>query len=81
MKLCNSRYYKNYKSWLKQETILLVVSCLHKCINSLTLSVPVTHLPVTRKCVNFSTVYNETLVAKGLNKLLSHAWVDEISNK
>ena len=24
-------------------------------------------LPVTRKCINFSTVYNDTLVAKGLN--------------
>ena len=25
-------------------------------------------LPVTGICVNFSTVYNDTLVAKGLNK-------------
>ena len=24
-------------------------------------------LPVTRMCVNFSTVYNDMLVAKGLN--------------
>ena len=31
----------------------------------LTLSLPVTHI-----CVNFSTVYNDTLVAKGLNRLL-----------
>ena len=33
-------------------------------LNALTLS-----LPVTRICVNFSTVYNDTLVAKGLTDI------------
>ena len=28
-------------------------------------------LPDTRTCVNFSTVYNDTLVAKGLKKVIS----------
>ena len=34
-------------------------------LDSLTLSLPVTHI-----CVNFSTVYNDTLVAKGLRYIL-----------
>ena len=34
-------------------------------------------LPVTRICVNFSTVYNDTLVAKGLNIV----WENQLMSK
>ena len=47
--------------------------------NILTLS-----LPVTRICVNYSTVYNDTLVAKGLNKKIFCSYTtcaDKIHNK
>ena len=37
---------------------------LKESVEILTLS-----LPVTRICVNFSTVYNDMLVAKGLNSI------------
>ena len=36
---------------------------MYDCHSELTLSLPVTHI-----CVNFSTVYNNMLVAKGLSK-------------
>ena len=38
-------------------------------------------LPVTRICVNFSTVYNDTLVAKGLiNVLYSPGLLQDLYN-
>ena len=47
--------------------LLLLITYSHCKIDglyNLTLS-----LPDTRICVNFSTVYNDTLVAKGLNRV------------
>ena len=35
-------------------------------------------LPVTRICVNFSTVYNDTLVAKGLKLLFYIPWYSDV---
>ena len=37
-------------------------------------------LPVTRICVNYSTVYNDTLVAKGLNLFLVEITLAGVEN-